>query len=161
MAGGEATYNGTTMANTLKVVGVDLASAGNIDAENEFESKVATDEDLIKIRDAWEEKYEKGRKGDFEAYTLYGKGFHLAIAEATRNSIIFNMMDKLLDATQQPLWVSMRKSYYEEDPSRIEQMLEVHNDIVQAILARNTEKAIQALEADFDNVLKQLYQQNE
>ncbi len=48
MAGGEATYNGTTMANTLKVVGVDLASAGNIDAENEFESKVVTDEDQYK-----------------------------------------------------------------------------------------------------------------
>ncbi|MGD9076348.1 MAG: FAD-dependent oxidoreductase [Desulfobacteraceae bacterium] len=48
MAGGAATYNGTTMANTLKVVGVDLASAGNIDAENEFESKVATDEDQYK-----------------------------------------------------------------------------------------------------------------
>jgi len=48
MAGGGATYNGTTMANTLKVVGVDLASAGNIDAENEFESKVATDEDQYK-----------------------------------------------------------------------------------------------------------------
>jgi nitrite reductase (NADH) large subunit len=48
MAGGKATYNGTTMANTLKVVGVDLASAGNIDAENEFESKVATDEDQYK-----------------------------------------------------------------------------------------------------------------
>ena len=48
MAGGKATYNGTTMANTLKVVGVDLASAGNIDAENEFESKVATDGDLYK-----------------------------------------------------------------------------------------------------------------
>jgi len=48
MAGGKATYNGTTMANTLKVVGVDLASAGNIDAENEFESKVATDGDQYK-----------------------------------------------------------------------------------------------------------------
>jgi nitrite reductase (NADH) large subunit len=48
MAGGKATYHGTTMANTLKVVGVDLASAGNIDAENEFESKVATDEDQYK-----------------------------------------------------------------------------------------------------------------
>ena len=40
MAGGEVTYNGTTMANTLKVVGVDLASAGDIDAEQKLESKV-------------------------------------------------------------------------------------------------------------------------
>ena len=43
MAGGDMSYDGTTMANTLKVAGVDLASAGNIDAENEFEAKVKTD----------------------------------------------------------------------------------------------------------------------
>ena len=36
------------MANTLKVVGVDLASAGNIDAENEFESQVFSDEKVYK-----------------------------------------------------------------------------------------------------------------
>jgi nitrite reductase (NADH) large subunit len=48
MAGGDMRYEGTTMANTLKVVGVDLASAGNIDADNEFESKVVTDESIYK-----------------------------------------------------------------------------------------------------------------
>ncbi len=48
MAGGDMIYEGTTMANTLKVVGVDLASAGNIDAENEFESQVFTDEKIYK-----------------------------------------------------------------------------------------------------------------
>jgi nitrite reductase (NADH) large subunit len=48
MAGGKEDYRGTTMAAKLKVVGIDLASAGNIDAENEFESKVITDEDQYK-----------------------------------------------------------------------------------------------------------------
>ena len=48
MAGGDMVYEGTVMANTLKVVGVDLASAGNIDAENEFESQVFTDENIYK-----------------------------------------------------------------------------------------------------------------
>lgn len=43
MAGGDMTYDGTTMANTLKVAGVDLASAGNIDAENEFETRIKTE----------------------------------------------------------------------------------------------------------------------
>jgi nitrite reductase (NADH) large subunit len=43
MAGGDTTYDGTTMANTLKVAGVDLASAGNIDAENEFEARIKTE----------------------------------------------------------------------------------------------------------------------
>ena len=48
MAGGNLVYKGTTMANSLKVVGVDLASAGNIDAENEKESRVVTDDEVYK-----------------------------------------------------------------------------------------------------------------
>jgi len=48
MAGGNALYKGTVMANTLKVVGIDLASAGNIDAENKLESKVLTDQKVYK-----------------------------------------------------------------------------------------------------------------
>jgi nitrite reductase (NADH) large subunit len=43
MAGGDMTYDGTTMANTLKVAGIDLASAGDIDAESEFEAMVKTE----------------------------------------------------------------------------------------------------------------------
>jgi nitrite reductase (NADH) large subunit len=50
MAGGEMTYAGTTMSNTLKVVGVDLAAAGDIDAEQKYESRVvATDRVYKKI----------------------------------------------------------------------------------------------------------------
>lgn len=48
MAGGNAIYKGTVMANTLKVVGIDLASAGHIDAENKLESKVLTDDKVYK-----------------------------------------------------------------------------------------------------------------
>ncbi|MFC1534955.1 NAD(P)/FAD-dependent oxidoreductase [Thermodesulfobacteriota bacterium] len=48
MAGGDMIYNGTTMANTLKVVGIDLASAGDIDAENRHESIVYTEKDNYK-----------------------------------------------------------------------------------------------------------------
>jgi len=40
MAGGTMEYTGSTMMTKLKVVGIDLASAGEIDAENRYESKV-------------------------------------------------------------------------------------------------------------------------
>ncbi len=43
MAGDALTYGGTVMANVLKVVGVDLAAAGDIDAEKKRPSKVASD----------------------------------------------------------------------------------------------------------------------
>jgi nitrite reductase (NADH) large subunit len=48
MSGGDDIYNGTTMANTLKVVGIDLASVGDIDAEEKFESRVVTDDKIYK-----------------------------------------------------------------------------------------------------------------
>ncbi|MDP6178663.1 MAG: FAD-dependent oxidoreductase [Desulfatiglandales bacterium] len=48
MAGGNAIYNGTTMANTLKIVGIDLASGGDIDAENKSQSRVVTGEKVYK-----------------------------------------------------------------------------------------------------------------
>lgn len=37
-------YQGTVMANTLKVVGIDLASAGEIDAEGRYEARIKEDE---------------------------------------------------------------------------------------------------------------------
>ncbi|MBI4682433.1 MAG: NAD(P)/FAD-dependent oxidoreductase [Nitrospirae bacterium] len=45
MAGGNAVYEGTTMSNMLKVVGIDLAAAGDIDADGKLESIVQKDKD--------------------------------------------------------------------------------------------------------------------
>ncbi|MGM0646265.1 MAG: NAD(P)/FAD-dependent oxidoreductase [Thermodesulfobacteriota bacterium] len=50
LAGTAARYTGSVMANTLKVVGIDLASAGEIDPEGRYESKVfANREQYTKI----------------------------------------------------------------------------------------------------------------
>ena len=40
MAGGDAEYKGTVMSNSLKVVGIDLVAAGDIDVEGQYESDV-------------------------------------------------------------------------------------------------------------------------
>ncbi|NIO03688.1 MAG: FAD-dependent oxidoreductase [Proteobacteria bacterium] len=44
MAGGDALYEGTVMSNRLKVVGIDLVSAGDIDADEKLEKRVQKDE---------------------------------------------------------------------------------------------------------------------
>jgi nitrite reductase (NADH) large subunit len=44
MAGKEAQYAGTVPSNTLKVVGLDLVAAGDIDADGKMESVVKTDD---------------------------------------------------------------------------------------------------------------------
>lgn len=48
ISGGKAAYAGTTLSNILKVAGIDLASAGEIDEENRFESKIVTSADIYK-----------------------------------------------------------------------------------------------------------------
>ncbi len=45
MAGENESYNGTVPANTLKVVGIDLTAAGDIDADSNHEAIVHTDTD--------------------------------------------------------------------------------------------------------------------
>jgi nitrite reductase (NADH) large subunit len=48
MAGGEADYHGTTPSNILKVAGIEVAAAGNIDAEGRHESQVAASKTFYK-----------------------------------------------------------------------------------------------------------------
>jgi nitrite reductase (NADH) large subunit len=48
MAGGKSTYKGTVLSSTLKVAGIDLASAGNIDEENQYQAIIVNDADIYK-----------------------------------------------------------------------------------------------------------------
>ncbi len=50
MAGGNATYEGTVMSNRLKVVGIDLVSAGDIDVEGKQEDLVQKDDERFIYR---------------------------------------------------------------------------------------------------------------
>jgi len=123
--------------------------------------KVATEADLVALRETWDEKCARGRRGDLEECLRYGKEFHLAIARATKNRVIEGIMERLLNLTIQPLWINMRREYFRNDPSRIELMLGIHDRIVKAITERNTEKAIRELEHHFDIQIEQIYNQND
>jgi len=48
ISGGNASYEGTTLSSTLKVAGIDLASAGDIDENNHYDSKIVASETIYK-----------------------------------------------------------------------------------------------------------------
>jgi nitrite reductase (NADH) large subunit len=48
ISGGDVTYEGTTLSSTLKVAGIELASAGEIDNENRYDSKIVASETIYK-----------------------------------------------------------------------------------------------------------------
>jgi DNA-binding GntR family transcriptional regulator len=81
----------------------------------------------------------------------------MAIGRATGNTLIERMTENLLQATQQPLWLNMRRTYYAGDADRIMEMLDVHDRIVKAIQTRQTERAIEAIEAHFDILIQRTY----
>jgi len=66
MAGGQALYNGTTISNQLKITGVDLVAAGDIDPEKQA--------DCIVVQDASSSVYKKMviRDGRIVGTILYG-----------------------------------------------------------------------------------------
>ena len=48
ISGGDAVYEGTSVSNILKVAAIELASAGEIDAKNQYESKIVTSDAIYK-----------------------------------------------------------------------------------------------------------------
>jgi nitrite reductase (NADH) large subunit len=48
ITGNKTKYNGTVLSSTLKVAGIDLASAGNIDEEKRYTAKIVTSAEIYK-----------------------------------------------------------------------------------------------------------------
>jgi GntR family transcriptional repressor for pyruvate dehydrogenase complex len=119
--------------------------------------KIADKSDFERIQKAWQNKLTEGLKGNYDGYLDHASEFHMTIARATRNTVIERMTENLMQATQQPLWLSMRRTYYAGDPNRLKEMLDVHDRIVKAIQKRQTELAIEAIEEHFDILIRRTY----
>jgi GntR family transcriptional repressor for pyruvate dehydrogenase complex len=119
--------------------------------------KKASEEDIQMIWAAWKVKQEKGKSKKYREFISYGREFHLAIAKATKSKAIEAVTDELLKLTGSRLWLSMREGYFNEDPERIEPILELHENIVRAIEQRDVKWAIRLIEEHYDLNLKQQY----
>lgn len=117
----------------------------------------ATDEEIQKITDIWNEKYKLGRSGDYRGYTQMGNELHLSIAKASKNRIVITVIERLLDITDQPLWPRMRELYLEKNPTQVEQTLNIHNRLIKAVQERNSYEAILVVEEHFNLLIEQLY----
>lgn len=123
--------------------------------------KVAAESEIDLIHKAWQKKYEAGIERNHDGYLDRAYEFHIAIGRATGNSLIERMTENLMQATQQPLWLNMRRTYYAEDDQRIIEMLDVHDRIVKAFMKRDTEMAILAIEEHFDILIQRTYNLND
>ena len=119
--------------------------------------KNATAEDIQRIKTAWQHKRDNARRGNYTEFIRHGRQFHLTIAEATGSSAIVKLTEGLLNMTHQSLWVHMREQYYRQDASRLTPMIKLHDQIVTAIVKRDSGKAIQLIESHYDIQIEQHY----
>ena len=119
--------------------------------------KNATLQDNEIITEIWKQKKRFALEQRFEEYLDIAEDLHLALARASKSEIVVALLAKVLKTIHQPLWRTMRIAYYNQDPGRIHEMLDVHERIVEAFLRRDTEGLTSALEAHFDLQIDQLY----
>ena len=119
--------------------------------------KNATDEDIQRIKAAWQRKRNNARKGNYAEFIRHGRNFHRTIAEATGSRAIVSLTVGLLKMTHQSLWVHMREQFFRQDMRRLEPMIKLHDDIVKAIENRNSKKAIKLIEKHYDIQIEQHY----
>lgn len=120
--------------------------------------KNATEEDIERIKSAWRRKRDNARKGNYTEFIRHGREFHRTIAEATGSRAIVSLTEGLLKMTHQSLWVHMREQFYQQDINRLKPMIQLHDDIVDAIENRDSEKAIALIEKHYDVQIEQHYQ---
>lgn len=104
-----------------------------------YAAERATEQDKAKIRYYYEQISHYQSLGDNEQAAIQDANFHLAIAEASHNLVLIQMMKELFDLLQFNILLGRRKVYTE--PTRFDQLHQQHFDVMTAIEQKN---AIQA-----------------
>lgn len=83
-------------------------------------------------------------EAQLEEFYKLGLGFHKALAEASKNEVLSEMVGNLVEATSHPLWALINKKVLERREAREEQIQE-HETVLAAIESGDGEAAAQAM----------------
>lgn len=119
-----------------------------------YAAKRATEEDRQLIRQAYERlQYHQERHEDDLAAEADAE-FHLAIAEASHNVVLIQLMRNVFKLLRYNVVLGRRKMY--ADSSRFDQLHLQHTDVLQAIERRDPEAASLAVRHHIEFVIQQV-----
>lgn len=93
-------------------------------------AKKATPEDIEEIEEALDGM--RNSLGDTSRVMEFDRQFHLAIARAAHNSILFQMVNYLVEGLKESLWVNIKRKSWAL-PGHAQKYLEEHTELVKAI----------------------------
>lgn len=119
-----------------------------------YAAQRATPEDLVKIRYCYEQISHFQSIGDDDQAAIADAKFHLAIAEASHNLVLIQMMRGLFDLLQYNVVLGRRKVYSEAH--RYDQLRDQHQQVMDAIEQQDPEAARAAVCGHIEFVVQQV-----
>jgi GntR family transcriptional repressor for pyruvate dehydrogenase complex len=108
----------------------------------------ASDDDMEVLRKLCDDA--EARIDDLEAFIRYDYDFHAAIAEASGNNVLITLLQAMR---------SLMRAYNAELLQAKEwrsKVIAMHRAVVDKLSTRNVQSAIDAMEAHFDNIVRQM-----
>ncbi len=115
----------------------------------------ADHEDLARIEGVLKRMDEAVNKKDFNEYFKANRDFHLAIAQATNNSPIKNIIDYLLSILDQQIWKEAAQKHF-SNYEHIKEYLHRHHRILDAIKGKDKKRARTEIESHFDETVEEV-----
>ena len=88
----------------------------------------------------------------FELYFSADKRFHLALVEASRNSLLALAIVPLIGTMDQRLYREFTREYYLKDAGSIGEVADLHSEVLAAVRARRPAQARQAMRAHWERM---------
>ncbi|MGG0720439.1 FadR/GntR family transcriptional regulator [Robertmurraya massiliosenegalensis] len=103
-----------------------------------------TDEDLLHIKTCLVQRYKAFQHGNYATYVDADIDFHLAIAKASGNQVLYNLYQSFIPVLRKILSSLILHVTNYNDNS------EIHEDLFKAILTQDEEKAIQCVNENLE-----------
>ena len=119
-----------------------------------YAAQRASKQDIEKIRFHYEQLANSQAHGDTEQAAIADANFHLAIAEASQNAVLLQMMKNVFHLLRHNVVLARRKIYTEH--YGFETLHTQHMAMMNAIIARDSELARKAVGEHIEFVIKQV-----
>lgn len=103
-----------------------------------------TDEDLLQMKTLLDKRYRALQQGNYATYLDADVDFHLAIAKASGNQVLYSLYQSFIPVLRKILSSFILHTTNYNDNS------EIHEDLFKAILAQDEEKAIQCVNENLE-----------
>ena len=105
-------------------------------------AKKATKEDIVSIRESLDKM--KSAITNIPGIMEFDREFHINIAKAAHNSLLFSMMTYLADLLKEKLWINLKEKSW-SIPGRPQKYLEEHTEILNAIKNKDSKGACKGM----------------